>query len=153
MAGSKGQAASPYDVKGLLKTAIATENPTVFVNHPRLFDEKGEVPAGDYAVHVEVVDPRTIVPLDLTTILESVAKTGRMVVADECHRSCGVAAELSAFIAELSAFIAEHAFDSLKAPIKRVTFPDAPAPFSPVLEKALEPTADKLAAATRRIAR
>lgn len=174
---------SPYDVKGLLKTAAASDNPTVFVNHARLFDERGEVPEDDYRVpfgqanvrrqgrdativatslmvpraleaaaalalegiEVEVVDPRTIVPLDHETILASVAKTGRVVIADECHLSCGVAAELAAIIAD-------EAFDALKAPIKRVTFPDVPVPFSPVLEKALEPTAGKIAAAVQTIA-
>ncbi len=174
--------ASPYDVKGLLKTAARSANPTIFVDHARLFEVKGPVPEGDYdipfgradvkrsgrdvtivatslmvqvalraaadlaakGIEAEVVDLRTIVPLDKATLLASVAKTGRVVVVDECHRSCGVAAEISAIIAE-------EAFHHLKAPIKRVTTPDVPIPASPPLEKYIEPTAEKVAAAVQEV--
>ena len=172
--------ASPYDVKGLLKTAARSSNPTIFVDHSRLFEVKGPVPEGDYdipfgladvkrsgrdvtivatslmvqvalraaadlaakGIECEVVDLRTIVPLDKATLLASVAKTGRVVVVDECHRSCGVAAEISAIIAE-------EGFHYLKAPIRRVTTPDVPIPASPPLEKYIEPTAEKVAAAVQ----
>ena len=80
-------------------------------------------------ISVEVVDPRTLVPLDKETILSSVKKTGRLLVADEDTRTCGVAAEISAIVAE-------EAFYSLKAPILRNTSPDTPVPFSPPLERA-----------------
>ena len=93
-------------------------------------------------IQVEVVDPRTLVPLDKGIILASVAKTGRVVVVDECNRSCGIAAEISAIIAE-------EGFGSLKKPIKRVTRADVPVPFSAVLENAIAPTEDKIEAAVR----
>ena len=93
-------------------------------------------------IEVEVVDPRTIVPLDRQAILESVGRTGRLVVVDECHRSCGVASEIAAIVSE-------EAFDALRAPIRRVTVPDVPVPFSPVLEHELETTPDRIAEAIR----
>ena len=93
-------------------------------------------------IDVEVVDPRTIAPLDRQTILESVGRTGRLVVVDECHRSCGVASEIAAIVWE-------EAFDLLRAPISRVTVPDVPVPFSPALERQLETTPEKIAVAIR----
>ncbi len=93
-------------------------------------------------ISVEVVDPRTLVPFDLDTLLTSVAKTGRLVVVDECHQSCGVGAEISALVAE-------HAFDALRGPIRRVATLDVPIPFSPVLEAFVEPTEAKIVAAVR----
>ena len=95
-------------------------------------------------ISVEVVDPRTLAPLDTATILRSVEKTGRLVVVDPAHRVCSVASEISAAVAE-------EAFDSLKAPILRVTTPQLPIPFSPALEKGFYPTADKVASAVRRV--
>jgi pyruvate dehydrogenase E1 component beta subunit len=82
------------------------------------------------------------VPLDRVSILESVARTGRLVVVDEGHLSCGVASEVSAIVAE-------QGFDSLVAPIVRVAVPDVPIPASPVLEQELAPTAERIAAAAR----
>jgi pyruvate/2-oxoglutarate/acetoin dehydrogenase E1 component len=79
-------------------------------------------------IAVEVVDPRTLTPLDTETILNSVKKTGRLLVADEDNKTCGVAAEISAMVAE-------EAMDYLKAPILRACSPDTPVPFSPPLEK------------------
>ena len=93
-------------------------------------------------VDVEVVDPRTLVPLDRGAILSSVGRTGRLVVVDEGHLSCGVASEIAALVAE-------EGFDSLLAPIRRVTVPDVPVPFSPVLEQELAPTAKRIADAVR----
>jgi pyruvate/2-oxoglutarate/acetoin dehydrogenase E1 component len=83
-------------------------------------------------IDVEIVDPRTLVPLDRTAILESVKKTGRLLVADEGHKTCGVAAEISAMVAE-------EAIYYLKAPVARVCSPDTPVPFSPPLEQAYIP--------------
>ena len=97
---------------------------------------------GREGVDVEVVDPRTLVPLDRATILESVARTGRLVVVDETHRSCGVASEIAAIVAD-------EGFDTLRAPIRRVTVPDVPIPFSPVLERELEPSPARIADAVR----
>ena len=172
---------SPRDAKGLIRTAIKSDNPTVFVDHAKLFNLEGEVPDGDYeipfgqaeikregrdvtvvatsfmvqvaleaadalsgdGIEVEVVDPRTIVPLDREAIFASVAKTGRLVVVDECNLSCGIASEISAIVTE-------SAFDSLKGPILRVTRPDVPVPFSQPLEDYITPTPDKVAAAVRK---
>ena len=92
-----------------------------------------------HGVEAEVVDMRTLCPLDRETLVRSVAKTGRAVVADECHLSFGAGAELAATLAQ-------DAFAHLKAPVYRVATPDAPIPFSPVLESALIVTPEKIAA-------
>lgn len=91
-------------------------------------------------VSVEVIDPRTLEPLDEDALLASVAKTGRLIVADECPLRCGVAAELTAVVAE-------KAWRQLKAPPRRITRRDVPMPFSPPLEEYVEPTVDKIVAA------
>ena len=95
-------------------------------------------------ISVEVVDPRTLVPLDKKTILASVAKTGRAVVADESQLTCGVAAELAAVIAE-------DGFRSLKAPIRRVGIPNVPVPCHQFEEEFITPSTDKLVAAVRAV--
>lgn len=171
---------SPRDVKGLLKTAVNSNNPTVFIDHVLLFECMGDVPQNDAAIPfgqadikrvgsdvtviatsymvqrslavaehlaregiaVEVVDPRTIVPLDFATIMASVEKTRRVVVVDECHMSCGVAAELVARIAE-------SGFDKLKSAIRRVATLDVPVPYSPPLEEFISPTEERIAQAIR----
>jgi pyruvate dehydrogenase E1 component beta subunit len=98
----------------------------------------------DDGVSVEVIDPRSLVPLDVDTILASVAKTGRVVLADPSHRTLSVASEISAIIAE-------EAFWDLRAPIVRVTTPATHIPFSPPLEEGLYPTADRIVAAVRKV--
>ena len=80
-----------------------------------------------------MIDPRTIVPLDRAAILRSVAKTGRLVIVDEAHESCSVAAEIAAIVAD-------EGWDLLKAPIKRVTSANTPIPFSPPLEQFVMPS-------------
>ncbi|MFH1560491.1 MAG: transketolase C-terminal domain-containing protein [Chloroflexota bacterium] len=90
-------------------------------------------------IDVELIDVRTIKPLDEESILESVRKTGRLVVVDAAWRTCGVAAEIAATVGE-------KAFEYLKAPIRRVTLPDVPAPMSGVLEKAYYITAEDIVA-------
>ena len=175
---------SPRDVKGLLKTAVASDNPTVFVDHVHLLDVRGEVPDKDSPIpfgvadvkrkgrdvtvistsymiqrclkvadqlakdkiDVEVVDPRTLVPFDLKTILSSVEKTGRVVIVDETHQSCGVAAEIAARIAETG-------FDKLRAPIRRVATLDVPVPYSPPLEEYIGPTDARITEAIRTVVR
>jgi 2-oxoisovalerate dehydrogenase E1 component beta subunit len=98
----------------------------------------------EHGIDVEVVDLRTLSPLDKDTILESVAKTNRAVVIHEDHRTLGVGAEISAIIAE-------EAFDCLDAPIVRVTAPDVPAiPFSAPLEKFYMPSVEKITTALER---
>ncbi len=103
--------------------------------------EAADVLAGD-GISAEVVDPRTLVPLDKDAILASVARTGRVVIVDECHRSCGVGSELAAIVAE-------EAFDALRAPIRRVATLDVPIPFGRPMEEFVEPTVDKVVAAAR----
>lgn len=95
--------------------------------------------ARQHGVEAEVVDMRTLCPLDRETMVRSVAKTGRAVVADECHLSFGAGAELAATLAQ-------DAFAHLKAPVHRVATPDAPIPYSPVLESSLVVTPEKIAA-------
>jgi acetoin:2,6-dichlorophenolindophenol oxidoreductase subunit beta len=96
-------------------------------------------------ISVEVIDPRTLIPLDEATILESIAKTNRVVIVDEGHMRGGAAADIAALIAE-------KGFDSLDAPIKRVTALDVPIAFSPPLEKAAIPDEAKIEAAIRETA-
>ena len=85
-----------------------------------------------------------MVPLDSEAILNSVARTGRLVIVDPAHTTCGAAAEISAIVAE-------KAFDCLKAPIMRVTTPDTQIPFSPAIEKQLYPDAAKTIDAVRKV--
>ncbi len=171
---------SPADVKGLMRSALLSDNPTVFINHSLLLAVEEDVPDDDYdlpfgvadikragrdatvvatsyqvlnalnaadtltgeGIEVEVLDLRTVVPLDSAAVLDSVARTGRLVVADEANISCGIASEIAALVAE-------QGFASLKAPIRRITRPDVPVPFSPPLEAAITPTGDRIAAAVR----
>jgi pyruvate dehydrogenase E1 component beta subunit len=171
---------TPADAKGLLKTAIRTNDPVMFFEDNSLAGTRGEVPDGDHVVpfgvadvkregsdvtvvalagmvrralsaaetleeegiSVEVVDPRTIVPLDKETILKSVEKTGRLVVADPAHKSCSVASEISAMVAQ-------DGFWTLQAPIQRVASLDCHFPFSPALEKLVFPNEEKIADAVR----
>lgn len=96
-------------------------------------------------VSVEIVDLRTLLPLDRETILASIARTSKALIVHEATRTLGVGAEVAAILAE-------EAFDMLDGPIMRVTAPDTPVPFSPPLEKAFLPSAEKIAAAARRLA-
>jgi pyruvate dehydrogenase E1 component beta subunit len=99
--------------------------------------EAAEILAKSDGIDCEVVDPRTLQPLDLATILASVRKTGRVVVTDESHDLCGVAAGLAALIADAG-------FDSLRAPIKRVSTLPAPVPYARTLEEAIAPSVDRI---------
>jgi pyruvate dehydrogenase E1 component beta subunit len=156
---------SPYDVKGLIRSAIEGDVPeedytvpfgradikrpgrdvtviaTSYVVHAAL--AAAETLAGE-GIDVEVLDPRTLVPLDQDMILQSVGRTGRLVVVDETNLSCGIASELSAIVAE-------HGFKSLRAPIMRVARPNIPTPFSQPLELAITPSADKVCNAVRQV--
>src|SRR5437588_4173294 len=96
-------------------------------------------------VSCEVIDPRTIRPLDINTIIESVKKTNRIVIAEESHPFCGVAAEISAEIAE-------QAFDFLDAPVKRVSSTDVPMPYAKNLEQLAIPDVERIVAAVREVA-
>jgi pyruvate dehydrogenase E1 component beta subunit len=95
-------------------------------------------------VSLTVIDPRTTSPLDTETILDSVAETGRLVVVDEAHPRCSMAADIARLVAE-------EAFGDLKAPIKTVTAPHTPVPFSPALEDIYVPTPAKIRDAVRAV--
>jgi pyruvate/2-oxoglutarate/acetoin dehydrogenase E1 component len=95
-------------------------------------------------IEAEVIDPRTLSPLDEETILSSVAKTHRLLVVDEDNPRCSAATDIAAVVAD-------RGFDTLDAPIKRVTAPHTPVPFSPPLEKFYVPSADRIADAAREI--
>jgi acetoin:2,6-dichlorophenolindophenol oxidoreductase subunit beta len=99
---------------------------------------------GGEQIDVEVIDLRTVKPLDQELILESVKKTGRLIIADGGWQTCGLAAEIAAMVCE-------NIFEHLKAPIKRVTLPDCPAPASSSLEAVYYPTAETIAAAVREV--
>lgn len=171
---------TPYDAKGLLKTAIRSDDPVFFLEHKALLNLKGPVPEEEYllpfgqaavvrqgtaltvvavalmvtrtleacealareGVEVEVIDPRTIAPLDIETILASVHKTGRLLVVDEDYASFGVGAEIAAQVMA-------RAFDDLDAPVMRLNGVFAPAPYSPPLEAALQPIVGQIEQAMR----
>jgi pyruvate dehydrogenase E1 component beta subunit len=95
-------------------------------------------------IEAEVIDPRTLVPLDEAAILASVARTGRLVVLDECHLRCSTASEIAATVAE-------KGFHLLKAPIVRIARADVPTPYSAPLEAAITPDSGKVVAAVRKL--
>jgi pyruvate/2-oxoglutarate/acetoin dehydrogenase E1 component len=103
-----------------------------------------ELLAEESGLNVEVIDPRTLVPLDEATILQSVAKTGRLVVADEARDRCSAASHIAAVVAD-------KGFASLAAPVKRVTVPNVAMPYAPSLEKAVFPDTQQIAAAVREV--
>ena len=93
-------------------------------------------------ISVEVIDPRTLVPLDKQTILESVAKTGRLVVADPAHKVCSAASEIASIVSE-------EGFWDLQAPVMKVAAEQVHIPYTPVLERLVYPSADKISAAVK----
>jgi pyruvate/2-oxoglutarate/acetoin dehydrogenase E1 component len=172
--------ATADDAKGLLVSAIRDPNPVCYMEHKGLYRHvKGEVPEGDYAVpigearvvregeemtviaygssvahalqaaeeldeDIEVLDLRTLQPLDEEAVLASARKTGKVLVAHEATRSCGAGAEVAALISE-------HAFEDLDAPVRRLTTPDVPIPFSPPLEQHVLPQLDDMKEACREL--
>ena len=175
---------TPYDMKGLLKTAIRDNNPVLSFESTRLMGLRGEVPDEDYAiplgqadikragnditvvalawlvhealaaaeelekegVSVEVVDPRSLFPMDHETIRASVQKTGRLVIADEAGPTAGASAEIAALVTEDAA-----TFAALKAPLKRVCALQVPIPYSPGLENHVFPDRKRIVAGIREI--
>ena len=161
---------TPYDAKGLLKSAIRSDDPVIFLEHKLLYMSKGEVPEDEYVVpfgqadikrsgsdvtlvawsnmiprslaaakklaeegiDVEVIDPRTLVPLDLATIVDSVRKTERLVIVQEAVRRGGVASDIAALVQA-------EAFDYLDAPIEIVAGVNTPIPFNLNLESRVVP--------------
>ncbi len=172
---------TPYDAKGLLKSAIRDDNPVMFIEHKMLYKEKGFVPEEEYCIpfgvadikrpgsditlvtysrmvfesleaaallakegiEVEVIDLRTLKPLDIDTIVASVKKTGRLVCVTEAYENTG-------FINEVMAQVNERAFDYLDAPMVRVAAANVPIPRAETLESADIPNAGRIAAACRK---
>jgi len=95
-------------------------------------------------ISVEVIDPRTLKPLDMPAIIQSVAKTGRLVLVENAHRMVNASSEIAAIVCE-------EAFDSLRKPIVRLAAPDVHVPFSPVLEQAMYPGKSQIIAAVRKL--
>src|SRR5204863_9666063 len=173
---------TPYDAKGLLKTAIRDDNPVAFFEDKMMYKLKGPVPAEEYTIpfgiadvkragsditivatssmvqvalgaaamldeydiSAEVIDPRTLWPLDEKTLIESAKKTSRVIVVDEGYGRYGVTAEIAALIAE-------GAFYDLDAPVKRMAAMHVPIPFSPPLEDVTIPTEETVSEAARQL--
>ena len=173
--------ATPYDAKGLLKSAIRDDNPVIFIESELMYSWKGEVPEGEYTIplgkgdikragkditivswsrtlhlaleaaeelaklgyEAEVVDPRTLRPLDTELIFASVRKTNRVVIAEEGWPFASVGAGISHEIQR-------HCFDHLDAPIEQVASLDLPMPYAPNLEALVKPTTAKILEACKR---
>jgi len=176
--------ATPYDAKGLLKTAIRDDNPIMFIEHKLLYTEKGELPDEEYTIPLgvadikregtdvtifatsrmvlqaltaastladegisaEIIDPRTLMPLDKTCLLNSVKKTNRLLIVHEAVGRGG-------FGAEVAALVVREAFDYLDAPIERVAAVPVPVPFAPVMENFVIPDAGQIVDAARKLVR
>jgi len=172
--------ATPADAKGLLKTAIRSDDPVVFIEHEVLYHDRGEVPEGEHLVpfgkadikrpgkdvtlitysralkytlaaaeqlaadgiDAEVIDLRSIRPLDIDTLVESVVKTHRAVIVEEDWPYCGLGAGISDRITQ-------RVFDELDAPIRRVASLDAPIPYNRGLEQSMLPTPPRIIEAVR----
>jgi pyruvate dehydrogenase E1 component beta subunit len=166
---------TPYDVKGLLKTSVRSNNPVLFFEHKRGYEVEGPVPDGDYAIpfgqadvkregsdvtivaisimvhralaaaeelsregiECEVIDPRTIYPMDYDTILESLEKTNRLVVAHESNRRSGIGGEIVSQVIE-------RGFYSLDAAPQIVAGLDVPMPYSRALEQLVIPKEERI---------
>ena len=175
---------TPYDAKGLLKHALRSSDPVIFLEHRELLGTKGPVPDEDYQIEfgraavvregsdvtvvalalmvhhtkkicerlaaegisIELIDPRTVAPLDVETILRSVAKTGRLLIVDETFAPYGIGAEIAAQLAD-------QGFDDLDAPIRRLNGVHSPTPYSPPLEAAVIPNVEAIARAVRDLIR
>lgn len=174
---------TPADAKGLLKSCIRDENPILFVENVLLYNEKGEVPEGEYTIPIgkadvkregdditiisysrmvhtaleaanqlaeegisaEVIDLRSLRPLDIETVLTSVRKTNRAIVVHEGWRKYGAGAEIAAQIQE-------YAFDYLDHPVERITGADVPLPYAAALERAALPGLEDVVTGVRAMA-
>ena len=173
---------TPYDVKGLLKTSIRSDDPVIFMEHKSLLNTRGPVPEEEYTIpfgeasvrrrgeHVtvvalttmvgrslevaagleaegislEVIDLRTIAPLDIDAVLESVQKTGRLLIADETWAPCGIGAEVAAQVID-------RGFDDLDAPVRRLNGAHTNIPYSAPLEAAVVPQKGDIRDAVREL--
>jgi len=174
--------ATPEDAKGLLKAAIRSDDPVMFIEHATLYQWRGEVPDGDYTIpigkskiqrpgddvtivsyskglqlsmraadelakegiHVEVVDLRTLRPLDMDPVIESFKKTNRAVLVEEGWRSYGIGSEVAARLYE-------EAFDYIDAPIKRVAQKEVPLPYNRTLEQMALPQVEDIKKAVKEV--
>lgn len=174
--------ATPYDAKGLMKAAIRTDDPVLFIEHATLYQVRGEVPEEEYllpigvsdvkregsditivayaqglqvaleaaaelaqeGIEAEVVDLRTLRPLDMGPVVASFKKTFKAVIVEEGHRSYGIGAEVAARLQE-------EAFDYLDAPIKRVAQLEVPLPYSRELEQSALINKDRVIEAVKEI--
>jgi pyruvate dehydrogenase E1 component beta subunit len=173
---------TPYDAKGLLKSAVRMDDPVLFIEHEMLYSTKGEVPDEEYllpfgvanvvragrdvsivawsrmllaaleaaerlaeeGIEAEVIDPRTLAPLDFDSIAASVLRTRRAVIVEEGWRNVGVGAEIAARLQE-------HLFYDLDAPVQRVAAADVPTPYAKNLESLALPQADDIVRAALKI--
>jgi pyruvate dehydrogenase E1 component beta subunit len=173
---------TPADAKGLLKSAIRSNDPILFIEHATMYQVRGDVPDGDFTIpigeskiqrpgkdvtivtyskgleismkaseqlakdgiDVEVVDLRSLRPLDMSPVLESFKKTNRAVIVEEGWKSFGVGAEISSRIYE-------EAFDFVDAPIRRVAQDEVPLPYNRTLEQAALPQVDDVLAAVKEV--
>jgi pyruvate dehydrogenase E1 component beta subunit len=173
---------TPEDAKGLLKSAIRSDDPVLFIEHATMYQVRGEVPDGEYTIpigeskvqrrgsdvtiityskglelsmkaaeelakvgiEVEVVDLRTLRPLDMEPVFESFKKTNRAVVVEEGWRSYGVGAEIASRIYE-------EAFDYVDAPILRIAQKEVPLPYNRTLEQTALPQASDIVAAVKEV--
>lgn len=173
---------TPEDAKGLLKAAIRSDDPVLFIEHATLYQWRGEVPEGDYTIpigkskiqrpgdavtvvsyskglqlsmqaadalakegiNIEVVDLRTLRPLDMEPVIESFKKTNRAVIVEEGWRSYGVGSEVAARLYE-------EAFDYIDAPIKRVAQKEVPLPYNRTLEQMALPQVEDIVKAVKEV--
>ncbi|MCL5103938.1 MAG: alpha-ketoacid dehydrogenase subunit beta [Armatimonadetes bacterium] len=174
--------ATPFDVKGLLKSAIRDDAPVLFIENAMMYNNKGQVPDEEYTVPIgeadikrvgtdvtivatgymvlksleaarelekmgisaEVIDPRTIYPLDIDPIVASVQKTGRLMVVHEAFTRGGIGAEIASQIME-------KAFDYLDAPVERLGGLEVPMPYARSLEEVVIPNTDRIIAGANKL--
>jgi pyruvate dehydrogenase E1 component beta subunit len=173
---------TPYDAKGLLKTAIRDDDPVIFMESELMYSDKGEVPEEEYLIPIgvadikrpgtdvtivsfgkiikvalaaaeelekegisaEIIDLRSVRPIDYRTVVESVKKTNRLVVVEEAW-------PLASISAEIAYHIQRHAFDYLDAPVYRITNADAPLPYAPTLIQAILPNVERTVKAVKAV--
>ena len=173
---------TPYDAKGLLKSAIRDDDPVIFMESEQMYGDKGEIPEGEYILPIgvadikkegsdvtvvtfgkiskvamaaarelekenisaEVIDLRTVRPIDYATVIESVKKTNRLVIVEEAW-------PLASISSEIAYMVQRNAFDYLDAPIKRVTTADVPLPYAPTLIDASLPNLTRTVKAIKEV--
>ena len=174
---------TPYDAKGLLKSAIRDNNPVMFLEQKLLYRTKGMIPEEEYTIpigvadgkregkdctivtygrmvhtclnaakqleeeniDVEIIDLRTLLPMDKEAVLKSVRKTKHLIIVHEAVKTGGLGGEIAASVAETDVF------NYLDAPIKRLASEDVPVPFCPILEKGILPDEDKIVKAVKEV--